>query len=235
MKKKLLAIMSAVVLIIGTTVTAYAAPSPSVGTVGTASSGQTTNTTVEQEGTPTEYSNGTTVSGGFTDTTVSTTTAQSAAVATQNLVLNNVAATGALLGRTDIANAATNSGATVTASILTVVDIQPTAGQTKDANGYYTFTLAVAGISAGDAIIALHYNGTAWETIVPNAVGDGAVEISSTTCSPFAIVKLTVDTAASAGATAPKTGETLPLGVVVVVAALACSVVCGRKFFATEK
>lgn len=225
MKKKVLALVSALTVLAMGTLTVSAA-SPTVGTTESPVSTQTTTTSVAATATPAEYASATTVSEGYTVETVSQTTVDSAAVAVQNVLLNDIAASGTKLGNTALAAAAADSAKKVTASVLSVVEVDPTTAEKND-SGNYVVTLNIASIAAGDTIAVLHYNGTAWETIVPTKVEAGKVTFETASLSPISVVKLEVsDVTAS-----PKTGETVPAASVVLLAALIGAAACGKKYF----
>ncbi len=226
MKKKVLAVLTAITVMAMGSVSVMAA-SPTVETTEAPVATQKTTTTVEAVAAPAEYAATTTVSAGFTVEAVSTTTVQAAAVAVQNELLNDVASIGAKLGNSELASAATDSAKKVTASVLSVVEVDPTTA-VKDTTGNYVVTLSVPTIAAGDAIAVLHYNGSAWETIVPTSVAAGSVTFATTSLSPISIVKLEV----ASVATSPKTGSTMPMAAAVVVLGLAGAAVCGKRFFA---
>ncbi|MGN1167587.1 MAG: hypothetical protein ACI4S2_14300 [Lachnospiraceae bacterium] len=226
MKKKVLAVLTAITVMAMGSVSVMAA-SPTVGTTEAPVATQTTTTTVEAVATPAEYVAATTVSAGFKVEAVSTTTVQAAAVAVQNELLNDVASIGTKLGNSTLAAAATDSTKKVTASVLSVVEVDPTTA-VKDTTGNYVVTLSIPTIAAGDAIAVLHYNGSAWETIVPTSVAAGSVTFATASLSPISIVKLEV----ASVATSPKTGSTMPMAAAVVVLGLAGAAVCGKRFFA---
>lgn len=226
MKKKTLAVLSAVMIMAMSSMTALAA-SPTVGTTEVPEEGQTAITYVESTATPAEYAATTAVSEGYTVQAVSEQTANAAAVAVQNSVLNHLAAIGSALGNSTVAASATDSTAVVSAKIVSTVDVTASSA-VKDANGNYNVTIGNAGISAGDAIVVLHYNGSAWEVIVPTAVVDGAIAFTTSSLSPFAIVKLDV-TAATAS---PQTGEAVPMTAAIILIGFMGAAICGKKIFA---
>ena len=113
------------------------------------------------------------------------------------------------------------------ASILSVVNIDASTAA-KDADGNYTVTANIAGIAAGDTIAVLHYTGSAWETIVPTSVAAGSVTFKTASFSPFAVVKLSVETVTAS----PKTGAAMPVAALFVVVGFAGAAVCGKKYFA---
>ena len=220
MKKRFLAVLSALTILTMGSMTALAA-SPTVGTT------ETTTTSVAATKAPADYAAATKVSDGYTVEAVSQTTVDSAAVAVQNNLLNDVATIGTKLGDSTLAAAAKDSSKKVTDTVLSVVEVDPTTA-VKDANGNYVVTLSIADIAAGDTIAVLHYNGSAWETIVPTKVEAGKVTFATASLSPISVVKLQVTDVTGA----PKTGETAPMAGLILVVGLAGAVVCGKKYFA---
>lgn len=189
MKKRALAVFMAIaVMLLGTT-TVYAAGSPtSGGTVEAPEAGQAANTAVTGVESPAAYAQETSADAGFATSAVGETTVQSAVVAAQNILLNHLANTGAALGNPGIGAAAGQAGATVTAEMLSVINVT-TNGATKGADGLYTVTIRNGKINAGDTIAVMHYNGS-WGLVVPTAVGAGFVTFKVADCSPFSIVRL---------------------------------------------
>lgn len=226
MKRKFLAVLTALAVLTMGSVTAFAA-SPTVGTTEAPVSTQQALTVVAATATPAEYLSVTTVSAGYNMSAVSSTTVQAAAVAVQNNLLNNVAAIGYRLGNVELVNAAANPASRVTASVLTVVELNASTAS-KDANGNYVVTLSIPGIAAGDAIAVLHYTGSAWETIVPSNVANGTVTFASASLSPVSVVKLSVT-----GVTmSPKTGASIPAAAVILVIGVVGMAVSGKRYFA---
>lgn len=226
MKRKLLAVLTALAVLTMGSMTAFAS-SPTVGTTEAPVSTQQAITAVAPIATPAAYLSATTVSAGYNMSAVSATTVQAAVVAVQNTILNNVAAIGYRLGNVELVNAAANSGSRVTASILTVVELKASSAS-KDANGNYVVTLSLAGVSEGDAVAVLHYTGSAWETIVPTSVANGSVTFTSASLSPVSVVKLSVT-----GVTmSPKTGSSVPVAAVILIIGVVGTAVCGKRYFA---
>ncbi len=225
MKKRFLAVLSALTILTMGSMTALAA-SPTVGTTETPVATQTTTTSVAATKAPADYAAATKVSDGYTVEAVSQTTVDSAAVAVQNNLLNDVATIGTKLGDSTLAAAAKDSSKKVTATVLSVVEVDPTTA--VKVNGNYVVTLSIADIAAGDTIAVLHYNGSAWETIVPTKVEAGKVTFATASLSPISVVKLQVTDVTGA----PKTGETAPMAGLILVVGLAGAVVCGKKYFA---
>ena len=225
MKKRFLAVLTALAVLTMGSMTAFA-KSPTVGTTAAPVKTQKCATVLAETVAPSVYLNGTTVSAGYTISEVSGTTVQAAAVAARNAILNDIASIASKLGNQTLANAAVNSGSRVTASILTVVEVKAS-NASKDANGNYVVTLGHSNIAAGDAIVVLHYTGNSWETIVPSSVAKGSVTFTSASLSPIAVVKLDVATVSQS----PKTGQTMPVAVVVLMIGTVGAAVCGKKYF----
>ena len=224
MKKKVLAIISAAMLMMLNAITVFAA-SPAVGTVQPPVSTQTSITAVADTATPAQYAILTATSEGFKVSAVSDSTAKAAAVAVQNTVLRDVAAIGYFLGNPDLVTAATTQGSVVVANILSTVEVDPTTA-TKDSNGMYNIVMTNGQIAAGDTIVILHFNGTNVELIKPVAVSTGSVAFQVSSLSPISIVKISTN----APAASPKTGVTYSYIALIVLAAMAGAVICFRKY-----
>ena len=224
MKKKVLAIISAAMLMMLNAITVFAA-SPAVGTVQPPVSTQTSITAVADTATPAQYAILTATSEGFKVSAVSDSTAKAAAVAVQNTVLRDVAAIGYFLGNPDLVTAATTQGSVVVANILSTVEVDPTTA-TKDSNGMYDIVMTNGQIAAGDTIVILHFNGTNVELIKPVAVSTGSVAFQVSSLSPISIVKISTN----APAASPKTGVTYSYIALIVLAAMAGAVICFRKY-----
>lgn len=226
MKRNVIAVLSAVMVLTMGTVTAFAA-SPTTGTAEAVVSSQTAMTSVAKMASPAEYVSATTASAGFDVEEVPATIVEAAAVAVQNSLLNNVASVGGMLNNSELTAAAADPNKKVTAEMLTVVEVNPTSAS-KDANGNYVVTLNLSSISAGDIIAVLHYNGSSWDTIAPDRVSAGKVVFSTPSLSPISVVKLEVTDVKAA----PKTGTAMPAAIMLVVVGLAGMGVCGKKYFA---
>lgn len=81
-------------------------------------------------------------------------------------------------------------------------------------------------VKAGDNVLVLHSNVGDWEVIIPESVEDGKVKAFFTTFSPVAIVELSAKTVATAS---PRTGEIVTLLGAAAVLCLAGVSFCGRK------
>lgn len=225
MKKGLIAALTAALVLSMSSLTVFAA-SPTVGTTASPVATQKATTSIAAVASAEAFASSTTVDAAYKISAVSESTVSSATVAVQNLLLNDLATTGAVLGSKDLQAAATKSNKKVTATLRTVVDVTPVTA-TKNAAGLYDYTLQSSFIKAGKVYAGLHFNGTAWEVIVPTAVADGAISFSSN-LSPVAVVELSVDGAAKS----PKTGETFPVAMMIVLLGVAGAAVCTRKVFA---
>ena len=226
MKKSVLAVLSAITVLAVGSMSVFAA-SPTVRTTEAPASGQKAATSVAETAAPADYASATTSSEGYEVEAVSQAAVDSAAVAVQNQLLNQLSSIGSLLNNSALANAASDSSKKVTASILSVVEVNPTTA-TKDADGNYVVTLNINGILAGDTIAVLHYTGSAWEVIAPTKVAAGAVTFGTASLSPISIVKLDVtDVTAS-----PQTGETMPAVMWIALIGFAGAAFCGKKYFA---
>lgn len=226
MKKQFLAVLTALTVFVMGSMTAFA-ESPTVGTTEAPVKTQQCSTVVAATASASVYLKATTVSAGFSVSEVSATTVQAAAVAVQNAVLNDVASIASKLGNKVLSSAAANSGSRVAASIMTVVEVS-VSDASKDANGNYVVTLGLSDIAAGDAVVVLHYTGTAWETIVPSDVANGSVTFASASLSPIAVVKLDVSTVSQS----PQTGPAIPVAAVILLIGAVGTAVCGKKYFA---
>lgn len=227
MKRNVLAVLSAITVLAIGSMSVFAA-SPTVGTTEAPAKGQKAATSVAETAAPADYASATKASEGFEVGEVSQATVDSAAVAVQNQLLNQLSSIGNTLNDSALVNAAADPSQKVTASILSVVEVNPTSAS-KDANGNYVVTLNIGSIAAGDTIAVLHYTGSAWEVIVPTKVAAGAVTFSTPSLSPVSIVKLDVTGVKSS----PQTGETMPAAVWIVLIGFAGAAFCGKKYFAS--
>lgn len=226
MKKSVLAVFAAITVLAIGSVSVFAA-SPTAGTTEAPASGQKAVTSVGETAAPADYASATKASEGYEVEEVSRATVESAAVAVQNELLNKLASIGNTLKDNALAAAAADPSKKVTASILSVVEVNPTTAE-KDADGNYVVTLNINGILAGDTIAVLHYTGSAWEVIAPTKVAANAVTFSSASLSPISVVKLDVTEVTAS----PKTGETMPTAVWIALIGFAGAAFCGKKYFA---
>lgn len=222
MKKKFLAVASAVALFAMSSLPVFAATSPV--TEGVASD-QEASVQIEY-GSATADAAGTTASAGVT---VGQLSGEKYTEVTNHVIaaiLNDVEAFAKAVGNNALAVAANDKGQTITANVLAAVDLSAT-GATK-VGDYYNVTLNIAGVKAGDTIYIFHLTDAGWETFTGNAA-NGSVSFATKSFSPFAVVKVTTS---KAGILSPKTGEAV--SIVLALAALGAvgAVVCGKKFFA---
>lgn len=226
MKKSVLAVLSAITVFAIGSISVFAA-SPTVRTTEAPAQGQKAATSVSETASPADYASATKASEGYKVEEVSQATVDSAAVAVQNELLNKLSAVGNALNNTALAAAAADPSKKVTASIMSVVEVNPTTAA-KDADGNYVVTLNINGILSGDTIAVLHYTGTEWEVIAPTKTAAGEVTFSTKSLSPISVVKLDVtDVTAS-----PQTGETIPAAVWIACIGLIGAAFCGKKYFA---
>ena len=226
MKRKILAVFTALTVFAMGSVTAFAA-SPTVGTTEAPVKTQKASTVLAATEAPGTYLSGTSVSTGYQVSAVSDTTVQAAAVAVQNSILNDVASIASKIGNKTLADSAKNAGSQVTAKIVTVIEVKASSAA-KDANGNYVVTLNLSDIAKGDAVVVRHYTGSTWETMVPSSVEKGAVTISSASLSPIAVVKLS----AAGVSLSPQTGSSIPVAAVILIVGVVGTAVCGKKYFA---
>ena len=213
MKKKLVAVLTALmVLTMGVTVSAA---SPTTSTATPVATQKATVATQDNLVAVTSGTAGATIVGG-----------SDAEVAAANTYVSNlmadVAALGNALGNSKLVSAATNSGQKVTATVVSVVNITND-GITPNANGTYTIKVNVPGVKSGDIIAVTHNNN---EVIRPDKVSNGSVTFTTASCSPFAFVKLSVGGVTSS----PKTGETMPVALMVMALAVLAFGVSARRY-----
>ena len=142
----------------------------------------------------------------------------------QALLFKDINAVGNALGNSALA-AAKSSGQKVTAYVAALGNVTPDQA-TKDADGFYTVTLKVNGIKAGDTVAVLHKAGDNWETIMPSNVGNGTVTFKTKSLSPIAVIKLSLTGAVSA----PQTGSDMFAVYVIALMGVAGVAYCGKKY-----
>lgn len=109
---------------------------------------------------------------------------------------------------------------TGTASVIATFDLQGTAGEVE---------LNVTGIKAGDSVVVLHWvdgDMTKAPEVLSATASDGAIKFTTSSLSPFAIVKLA---SADGSAASPKTGEATMAVVALMLLSAAGIVVLNRK------
>lgn len=200
MKRRVFAIMSALVLTFGMTATVFAAQTESP----TAGNTVTVPAATSADGTFTDELLGAYAS----NTTASSPTVQGVTV---TKVSASVAASAAAR-----AKAVAGSGAV----IATIVDLNVPAG-----TGSASFTLNCPNVQAGMKVIILHQLADgSWETINPSSVGNGSVTFTMTSYSPVAVVIQN-----SAQGTAPKTGDVVMAVAFLAAVCLMGTVVFSKK------
>lgn len=159
-----------------------------------------------------------------TDTTTTTATAYAdVTVASNGVVIDGAASnvtptiTAVTTAQVEAAQAQAVASISSTAKVLKMVDVSLPVSFTKA-----QLTFNVSGVTEGQKIAVLHqkHDGS-WETITPDAVGNGTVTATFTSLSPVAIV------AYNASA---QTGETAPvMPVILAVICMAGVVICAKK------
>lgn len=204
MKKKLVSLLTAAVLVMSMGTIAFATESPNAGQVSDVVKNPTQNATIDKVETksPESYVKDTTVTGTVKKSdgsseeaeiivspvakdTVDTTAKE---IDTQLKDVENIAD---LINAPELKEAAKDSNKKIVPELKTVVNVKAKNIEITKENPV-TLTIT-ADVKAGDAILVLHWNGTAWETIAPDAVQDGKVVVTLTSLSPLAIVKLNVE------------------------------------------
>lgn len=159
-----------------------------------------------------------------TDTTTTTATAYAdVTIAGNGVVIDGVASnvaptiTAVTTAQVEAAQAQAVASISSTAKVLKMVDVSLPVSFTKA-----QLTFNVSGVTEGQKIAVLHqkHDGS-WETITPDAVGNGTVTATFTSLSPVAIV------AYNASA---QTGETAPvMPVIIAVICMAGVAICAKK------
>lgn len=227
MKKRILALVCAMTMVVGMSLSVCASGSPTAGGVAggntgstgspSASSGAVANNSAattnpgstEQLMTTTDNANGQTFTVADLGYFAETTTVSGVAGATLSPVSADTA-------RAMIAQARTIAGAGT--FIATIVDLQVPAG-----TGTATFTLSCPNVWKGQNVTILHQKSDgSFESIKPGSVEDNSVTFTLSSYSPVAIVINT-------GAVSPKTGEIIMM--IIAMAALSGigAAACTRK------
>lgn len=232
MKKKVLAIFSAVAVLALAAMPAFAANSVSAEDIKADKS-----VVAALDDTP-SISDAKVATEGFTSQAATT---DDIKAATSNALLKEAALE---TGVTKAGEA--NADKEIIAEVLAALDIEPAAG----AVGPFVFDVTLNGVSASDKIAAIHIKDDGSKEVVDCVAGANKVTVTADSCSPFIFVKLTAKsnavpapaaaattsstaaTTATAAPVSPKTGEAIALALVFAVAGIAGAVVCGKKFFA---
>lgn len=204
MKKKIISLMTAAVLVVSMGTTVFAVESPTAGQVSQVTPSTTQNAQVEKAEVKDSsvYANNTKATGVVKD---ATTGELVDANVTVNKVSNDTVETTAKEIETQLKNvenlaakttnpdalkaAAKDSNKKIVPEIKTVVNIKAGDGVVVTKENPITLTIS-ADVKAGDSVVILHWNGSEWETIMPSEVRDGEVVATFTSLSPVAVVKL---------------------------------------------
>ena len=233
MKKKLISVLAAVmVLTMGTTV--FAATSPTTKSVSNVEVNATQKVVVKPTETqaPATYVEGinsinsNTGAAAVKAVTDNTMTSVKAEIQSQ---MNDVAKLADTIGSATLKQIAADSTKQVTPSVKFAADVTAPAGVTVSAANPITLDIPAPGVKAGAAVAVLHWNGTAWEVIKPDAVNDGTVKATFTSLSPVFVVEFSALTS-DGKAVSPKTGSSMPvLPVMAVICMAGVAVVATKK------
>lgn len=231
MKRKVTALLAAVLVMAMGSMTVMAAPSPN-------SSNTTTNSNVNTEvKAEIEVPASEVKSEGTTVTEVSEETVNSAAAAasSQMMDLNGLSSTFASVPALSdaakiLANAATDTSKAASAKLVTVVNLNGATGAQK---------LTVPGVKKGDIVYLLVQKGSEWEVVPAVATADNTIEAELTEATTnCAIVKVAVTDAAgtqgsgsqaAGGVTSPQTGMAVSAAAMMALVCLAGAAVCVKK------
>ena len=233
MKKKLISVLAAVmVLTMGTTV--FAATSPTTNSVSNVEVNATQKVVVK----PTETQAPATYVEGINSINSNTGAAAVKAVTDNTMAsvkaeiqsqMNDVAKLADTIGSATLKQIAADNTKQVTPSVKFAADVTAPAGVTVSAANPITLDLPAPGVKAGAAVAVLHWNGTAWEVIKPDAVNDGMVKATFTSLSPVFVVEFSALTS-DGKAVSPKTGSSMPvLPVMAVICMAGVAVVATKK------
>lgn len=233
MKKKLISVLAAVmVLTMGTTV--FAATSPTTKSVSNVEVNATQKVVVK----PTETQAPATYVEGINSINSNTGAAAVKAVTDNTMAsvkaeiqsqMNDVAKLADIIGSATLKQIAADSTKQVTPSVKFAADVTAPAGVTVSATNPITLDLPAPGVKAGAAVAVLHWNGSAWEVIKPDAVNDGMVKATFTSLSPVFVVEFSALTS-EGNAVSPKTGSSMPvLPVMAVICMAGVAVVATKK------
>ena len=248
MKKKLISLMTAAVLVLSMGTTVFAANSPTASDASNVTANTTQKVQISDVQTKkaaeylSEFKGATATMGGtavkvivsaVSDNTVAATAAEVKAQ------LRDVEKLANLLKSDSLKAALADSTKKIVPTIKTIVDVT-VEGRTVTAADPVTVTFQVPDVKVGANILVLHWTGTQWETIVPDSVTDGAVTATFTSLSPVAIVELDVQNATAAATNptnttnatdvaSPKTGMSASVVPFLALVLAAGAVVCARR------
>ena len=232
MKKKLISVLAAVmVLTMGTTV--FAATSPTTNSVSNVEVNSTQKVVVK----PTETQAPAAYVEGINSINSNTGAAPVKAVTDNTMAsvkaeiqsqMNDVAKLADTIGSATLKQIAADNTKQVTPSVKFAADVTAPAGVTVSAANPITLDIPAPGVKAGAAVAVLHWNGTAWEVIKPDAVNDGTVKATFTSLSPIFVVEFSALTS-DGKAVSPKTGSSMPVLLVMAVICMAGVAVVATK------
>ncbi|SFA76696.1 hypothetical protein SAMN05216249_10255 [Acetitomaculum ruminis DSM 5522] len=237
MKKKIFALLTVLVFVMAEFLPVLAA-SPTVQNTDNPVKSQKATTYINDILTGKDYLKTTTVLSQYKLSATSDTRIEACKVAIQNLLLNDLTNTGLTINNNELVNSATDGRKVVTATALSIVDIEPTTA-TKQSDDKYHIALNVAGISASEIYAILHYNDSGWEVISPLTVTKGSITFAASDCGTFAVVKLLISNRSSASPSvsykSPKTGESRnDSGIILMFFAVGAAAFCAKKYFEKE-
>ena len=208
MKRRVVALLTAL-SVMAMSMTAFAAPSAGASDTTTNSN---VNTGVKAE-TAVKYDDVKVPEGLTKGEQPAAAVVQSAASKVASLI-RDLKGLGDLLKNDTLKAAATDTKYTVSAKLLTVLNLDGTPG---------TYEITVPGVKKGAIVFLLHEAGQGWDVIPASVPADGTVKADFPSFSNYAIVEVDL------GAASPKTGEAFPAVAVMAVICLAGVVVCRRK------
>lgn len=198
MKKKILALVCAGVMVMGMSITAFAAPSPNSGSTAGSTSGSTTGSGT---GSSSATSQGVTNNSGSNSSSGSFNVGANQVInaSTLSFFAEDTTVEGGTVTAVDTATAqeAINQATQLYGNgtyIASIVDIN-----VPGASFPYKLTIKCSNVWKGQTVTVLHKVNGQWERLKPSTIADNSVTVTVNSFSPFAIV---VDTHPS-----PKTGD----------------------------
>lgn len=248
MKKKLISLVTAAMLVLSMGTTAFAANSPTAGDASNIAANTAQRVQIADVQTKSgaeylaEFKGATATMGGQAVEIIVSAVSDNTVAALASEVkaqLRDVAKLADLLKSDSLKAAFADSTKKIVPTIKTIVDVT-VKGRTVTVDDPVTVTFQVPDVKAGANILVLHWNGTEWEAIVPDSVTDGAVTATFTSLSPVAIVELDVQDATAASSnntatntktnvTSPKTGMSTSVIPALALVFAAGAVVCARR------
>lgn len=209
MKRKVAALLTAVMVMAMGSMTALAAPSAGAADTTTNSN---VNTTVKAE--VTAAYDEVKVPEGLTKGEQPSSEVVKAAADEASKLMKDLKGLGELLKNDTLVKAATDTKYTVSAQLRTVISLDGTPG---------TYEITVPGIKKGAIVFLLHGTGAGWEVIPAEVPADNTVKATFSSFSDYAVVEVNL------GDASPKTGAEVPAAALMALICLAGVVVCRRK------